>query len=134
MSIQIEKRYFKVGEYHRMGEAGVFSEDDRVELIAGEIVEMPPIGRRHAACVDRLTELFSGQPGVIVRVQNPVRLDEFTEVRPNVALLRRREDFYSRSHPTPAGVLLVVEVADTSSAYDREVKLPLYARSGVPEV
>ncbi len=134
MTIQVEKRYFKVNDYRRMGEAGVFSEDDRVELVEGEIVEMTPIGRRHAACVDRLTELLSEQPGVIVRVQNPVQLDVYTEVQPDVTLLKRREDFYSRSHPTPEDVLLAVEVADTSAAYDREVKLPLYARSGVPEV
>ena len=117
-----------------MGDAGVFSEDDRVELVEGEIVEMTPIGRRHAACVDRLNELLGAQPGVIVRVQNPVQLSVYTEVQPDVALLRRRDDFYSRSHPTPPDVLLAVEVGDTSAAYDREVKLPLYARSGVPEV
>lgn len=134
MAIQVEKRYFKVGEYHRMGAAGVFSEDDRIELVEGEIVEMTPIGRRHAACVAKLTELLGRQQETIVWVQNPVHLDEFTEVQPDVALLRRREDFYSRSHPTPADVLLVVEVADTSAAYDREVKLPLYARAGVPGV
>lgn len=134
MSIQVEKRYFKVGEYNRMGKAGVFSEDDRVELVEGEIVEMTPIGRRHASCVDRLTELLSSQPKVIVRVQNPVQLDVFTEVQPDVALLKRREDFYSRSHPTPEDVLLAVEVSDTSASYDREIKLPLYARFGVPEV
>ena len=134
MTIQVEKRYFKVDDYRRMGEAGVFSEDDRVELVEGEIVEMTPIGRRHASCVDRLTELFSEQPGVIVRVQNPVQLDVYTEVQPDVALLKRREDFYSRSHPTPEDVLLAVEVGDTSAAYDREVKLSLYARAGIPEV
>ena len=132
--IRAEKRYFKVGEYNRMGEAGVFSEDDRVELVEGEIVEMTPIGRRHASCVDRLTELLSGRSGVILRVQNPVQLDVFNEVQPDVALLKRREDFYSRSHPTPEDVLLAVEVADTSAAYDRTVKLPLYARTDVREV
>lgn len=134
MSIQIERRYFKVDEYHRMGEAGVFSEDDRVELVEGEIVEMTPIGRRHAACVGRLTEIFGGYSQAIVWVQNPVQLDVYTEVQPDVALLKRREDFYSRSHPTSEDVLLAVEVGDTSAAYDREVKLPIYARSGVPEV
>lgn len=134
MSIQAEKRYFKVGEYNRMGEAGVFSEDDRVELVEGEIVEMTPIGRRHASCVGRLTEIFGQYSESIVWVQNPVQLDVFTEVQPDVALLKRREDFYSRSHPTPEDVLLAVEVTDTSAAYDRTVKLPLYARAGVPEV
>ena len=134
MTIQVEKRYFKVDDYRRMGEAGVFSEDDRVELIEGEIVEMTPIGRRHAACVGRLTEVLGGYSQAILWVQNPVQLDVYTEVQPDVALLRRREDFYSRSHPTPEDVLLAVEVGDTSAAYDREVKLSLYARSGVPGV
>lgn len=134
MAVYTEKKYFKVDEYHRMGEAGIFSEDDRVELVEGEIVEMTPIGRRHAACVDRLTELLSGLPEVIVRVQNPVQLDALTELQPDVALLKRREDFYSRSYPKPDDVLLLVEVADTSAAYDREMKLPLYARSDIPEV
>jgi Uma2 family endonuclease len=134
VSIQVEKRYFKVDVYHRMGEAGVFSEDDRVELVEGEIVEMTPIGRRHASCVGRLTEILGQYSQTIIWVQNPVQLDVFTEVQPDVALLKRREDFYSRSHPTPEDILLAVEVADTSASYDREVKLPLYARSGVPEI
>lgn len=134
MAVYTEKKYFKVDEYHRMGEAGIFSENDRVELVEGEIVEMTPIGRRHAACVDRLTELLSGLPDVIVRVHNPVQLDVLTELQPDIALLKRREDFYSRSYPKSDDVLLLIEVADTSAAYDREMKLPLYARSGVPEV
>jgi len=118
-----------------MAEAGILTEDDRVELIEGEIVKMTPVGSRHAACVDRLTRLFSasihGQ--AIVRVQNPIRLSERSEPQPDLALLRFRPDFYASSHPGPEDVLLVVEVAETSVNLDREIKLPLYARSGIVE-
>jgi hypothetical protein len=119
-----------------MAEAGIFSEDDRVELLEGEIVAMSPIGSRHAACVDRLTQHLVVQVGrrAIVRVQNPIRLGEYSEPQPDLALLKSRPDFYAEAHPGPEDVLLIVEVADQSAAVDREVKVPLYARWGVPEV
>jgi Uma2 family endonuclease len=119
-----------------MGDVGIFSEDDRVELLAGEIVEMSPIGPLHAGTVGRLTALFSSQLGteVLVWVQNPLLLrTEDSEPQPDVALLRPRSDFYTRSHPEAQAVYLVIEVADTSVVADREVKLPIYARAGVPE-
>ncbi|GIX47751.1 MAG: hypothetical protein KatS3mg131_1962 [Candidatus Tectimicrobiota bacterium] len=136
MAVQLMKRRFTVAEYHKMAEAGILGEDDRVELIEGEIVAMAPIGSRHAACVDRLNRLFSQRTGerAIVRVQNPVRLGEHSEPQPDVALLRPRPDFYAAEHPGPEDVLLVVEVAETSAAPDRAVKVPLYARFGIPEV
>jgi Uma2 family endonuclease len=136
MSVQIARRYFNVTEFYRMAKAGVFSEDDRVELIEGEILEMSPIGSRHAACVGRLTELFSQQVGsrAIVWVQNPVRLNDYSEPLPDISLLKRRADFYAEHHPTPADVLLIVEVADTSVDYDRNIKLPIYAQANIPEV
>jgi Uma2 family endonuclease len=136
MSLQIAKRHFTADEYGRMADAGILSEDDRVELIEGEIVEMSPIGRRHAACVNRLNRFLTTEIGqlAIVSVQNPVRLDEYSEPEPDVALLRPRADFYEGAHPTPESILLVVEVADTSVDYDRDVKVPLYARAGVAEV
>ena len=136
MAIQLSKRLFTVAEYHRMGEAGIFSEDDRVELIEGEIVEMTPIGSRHQASVDRLSELFFGQLAgqAVLRVQGPIRLGERSEPQPDLTVLRRRADFYAAAHPAPQDVLLVVEVAETSAMYDREVKVPLYARAGIPEV
>lgn len=136
MSVQVVRRSFTVEEYHRMAQAGILGEDDRVELIDGEIVKMTPIGSRHAACIMRLNRLFSRQLGqeVLVNVQNPIRLGEYSEPEPDVALLRFRKDFYAQAHPGPEDVVLVIEVADTSAAYDREVKLPLYARAGVPEV
>jgi hypothetical protein len=136
MAVQLLKRLFTVEQYHRMAEAGILGEDDRVELLEGEIVAMAPIGSRHQACVDRLTELLSAQVQrrAVVRVQGPIRLGEHSEPQPDLALLRRRPDFYATSHPGPGDVLLVVEVAETPAAYDREVKVPLYARFGVPEV
>ncbi len=136
MSVQVAKRWFTVAEYNRMGAAGIFTEDDRVELIEGEIIEMSPIGRRHAACVGRLTNLFSKllADRAIVWIQNPIVLNDYAEPQPDVALLRRRDDFYERSLPAPGDVLLVVEVADTTLEYDRQIKVPLYARAGTPEV
>lgn len=119
-----------------MLEAGILTEDDRVELIDGEIIETSPIGSSHSGCVIRLTALLTRLLGsaAVVSVQNPLRLDDYTEPLPDVTLLKARDDFYSHSHPTPADVLLIVEVADSSLAYDRDVKVPLYARAGVPEV
>lgn len=118
-----------------MAQAGIFREDDRVELLDGEILEMTPIGSRHAACVARLTARFSRvQANAIVWVQNPIRLSERSEPQPDLALLRPRPDFYSQAHPGPGDVLLVVEVAETSVEVDRDVKVPLYARAGIPEV
>lgn len=129
-------RRFKVQEYHQMAAAGILEEDDRVELIEGEIIEMPPIGSRHAACLGRLNRLLSGQVGdlALVRVQDPLRLGEESEPQPDLALVKPRADFYSSSHPRPEDVLLVVEVADTSAGYDRSVKVPLYARAGIREM
>lgn len=134
--LKARRRKFSVEEYYRMAEAGIFTEDDRVELIEGEIVEMTPIGGRHAACVNRLNALLVREAGdaAIVSVQNPVRLSERIEPQPDLTLLRPRDDFYAEGHPTPKDVLLVMEVSDTTLSYDREVKIPLYARSGIPEV
>lgn len=136
MAIQLEKRHFTVDEYHRMGEAGILGEDDRVELLEGEIVEMSPIGIRHIACVNRLTMLLTGRLGnsVIVSVQNPVVISDISAPQPDVTVLRPREDFYGSSYITPADVLLLVEVADSSIGYDRAYKIPLYAKAGIIEV
>ena len=130
------QRRFTVDEYHRMGEAGVFGENDRVELLDGHIYVMSPIGSEHAACVDRLTKLFvlHADENAIVRVQSPVRLSEASEPEPDLALLAPREDNYAARHPRPDDVLLVVEVADTSLPFDREVKRSLYAQAGISEL
>jgi len=135
MSIQLLRRKFTVEQYHKMGESGILNEDDRVELIRGEIVEMASIARRHAACVGRLTELFIVRLAqmVIVWPQNPVELDENSEPQPDVTLLRRRADFYESGHPQPEDIILLVEVADTTVESDRNVKIPLYDENGIVE-
>lgn len=136
MSLQYEKRFFNAAEYYRMAEAGVLSPDDRVELIEGEIVRMSPVGSRHAACVRRLDALLNREAGHVaqVSVQSPIRLSDFSEPQPDIALLIPRNDFYANAHPIPADVLLIIEVSETSVEYDRGIKLPLYARAGIPQV
>ncbi|HEX6292718.1 MAG TPA: Uma2 family endonuclease [Herpetosiphonaceae bacterium] len=130
------RRQFTVTEYQRMAETGILHEDDRVELLDGEIWKMSPIGSRHIACVNRLTAQVSRQVGqlVIVSVQNPIQLTDYSEPQPDLALLRMQPDFYAQALPTPSDVLLLIEVADTSLEYDRDVKLPRYAQAGIPEV
>ena len=136
MSVQTVRRRFTVEEYHRMVDAGILQEDDRVELLEGEVVEMAPIGSRHSGCVNRLTRLLSERSGgrAIVSVQNPIHLAEHSEPQPDVALLIPRPDFYRDSHPEPGDILLLIEVSETSESYDRAVKVPMYARYGVREV
>ena len=125
-----------ISQYHQMSEAGIFSENDKVELINGEIIEMSPIGRRHTACVNRLNSVFSQLLGnkVIIAVQNPIILNNLSEPEPDIALLKPRADFYESGHPQPQDIFLLIEVADSSLEYDRDVKIPLYATSGISEV
>ena len=136
MSAQLEPRRFNVTEYYQMAAAGILKPDDRVELIAGEIIKMSPIGSPHAACVSRLARFFHNTIAneAIVSTQNPVRLDEFSEPVPDISLLKPRKDFYAARHPLPADVLLVIEVADTSLLKDRNIKVPLYASAGIAEI
>jgi Uma2 family endonuclease len=136
MAVQLLRRQFTVAQYHQMVEAGILTEDERVELIEGEIIEVSPIGRRHAACVNRLIRLFTNHLGdrVIVAAQNPVQLSDRSEPQPDITLLQPRADFYESGHPQPQDILLLVEVADTTVEFDREIKIPLYAQSGVREV
>ena len=131
---EVTRRRFTVHEYHRMAEAGILHEDDRIELIDGEIVEMTAIGTRHFTCVNRLNHLLVGKAGegVIVSIQNPVRLNEYSEPQPDVALIRARD--YRESLPIPDDVLLLIEVSDTTLAYDRGLKLSGYAQAGIPEL
>jgi Uma2 family endonuclease len=136
MSVELQRRRFTVDEYYAMAAAGILTEDDRVELIEGEIIEMASIGSEHAACVNRLNHLLVAQVGdqAVVTVQNPVRLSDLNEPQPDIAVARPRKDFYAKAHPGPADALLVIEVAHTTLGYDRGIKLPIYARTGVPEV
>ena len=135
-AFSLQRHRITVEQYHHMGEAGIFREDDRVELIEGEIIDMPPIGIDHAYFVNRLTSIFIQKVGLQANVsaQNPIRLNPRSEPQPDIALLRYREDFYRHTRPGPEDILLLVEISDTTLRYDREVKLPLYARHGIPEV
>lgn len=136
MALTLRRRRFTLDEYHRMGEAGILGEDDRVELIEGEIIQMSPIGSRHAATVARIHHLLSTRLGdrAVVWSQNPLLLARHqSEPQPDVMLLAPRADFYAAGLPEPPAVRLLVEVADSSLLYDRRTKLPLYARSGVVE-
>lgn len=127
-------RLFTVSEYYAMVRAGILGANDRVELIRGQVIPMSPIGSRHASCVDNLAELFISQvrPHASVRIQNPIRLSAHSEPQPDLALLERKQVYASR-HPRPDEVLLVVEVADTTLDFDRQVKIPLYADAGLCE-
>jgi Uma2 family endonuclease len=130
------KRLFTVKEYYRMYESGVFANGERVELIRGEIIKMAAIGRRHAACVDRCNYVFAYKldKKVLIRIQNPLALDNTSEPEPDVMLLKRKDDFYESGHPQPSDVFLLIEVADTTIDSDRELKIPLYAEDGIIEV
>jgi len=135
MRAAASRHQFTVEEFHHMGAAGILHHSDRVELVDGQIIQMAAIGSRHAACVGRLTRLMLPlAEELIVWVQNPVRLDRYTELVPDVALLRPRDDFYAEAHPSPEDVLLLIEVAESTLDYDRQTKIPAYGRAGVPEV
>ncbi|HEY7521374.1 MAG TPA: Uma2 family endonuclease [Methylomirabilota bacterium] len=133
--VEVTRRRFTVDEYHRMGEAGILNEDDRVELIRGEIVQMSPIGGDHASCVARLTHILLGRlhGRVVLWPQNPLVILPDSEPQPDIILLAWRGDFYRDPLPGPADVALLIEVADTSLRYDRRVKGALYAEAGVRE-
>lgn len=127
---------FSIDDFLRMAETGILHDDDRVELIEGEIVEMSPIGPPHQGVVDWFTRAFITRLGerAIVRIQGPISIPKWSMPQPDVIVLVARADFYRKGHPEPPGdVALVIEVSDSTVAYDRRVKLPLYARSGVTE-
>lgn len=133
--LEVKRRRFTVADLLRLAEIGFLADDERIELIEGEIVEMSPISEGHASTVMRLVWLFSRVFGqrALLNVQNPIQLDEVTLPQPNVALLRPRDDFYSQRHPGPADILLLIEISDTTLAYDRRVKTALYNAAGVIE-
>lgn len=136
MTVQIERRLLTVREYDQMIQSGVFGEDERIELIAGEIRNMSPIGSKHAACVNRLNMFLtmSLAKKAMISIQNPIKLSDLSEPQPDVALLRPRPDFYATGLPMPTDVLLLIEVSDSTLDYDRIEKLPRYAQAGIPEV
>ena len=129
---EIKRHRFTVEDYHKMGKARIFGEDDRVELIDGEVVKMTPIGWRHAWCVNTLNMLLArlAQSRYVVSVQNPLIISEHGEPQPDLVLLRNPSP---GRLPAPEDAVLIVEVSDTSLAYDREIKLPRYAGAGIAE-
>ncbi len=135
MAVELKRLRFSRADYHQMAKVGIIKPRPRVELIDGDIVVISPIGRRHKASVDRVNDVFAPRlHGVaIVRVQSSIVLGEYGEPEPDLVLLRFRADFYAESDEAPEDVLLIVEVADSSEAYDRRTKGPLYARFGIPD-
>ncbi len=132
----IRRHSFTVDEYYAMAQIGVLKQTDRVELIHGEIIDMTPIGNEHSGIVDQLAQFLheATRKQAIVRVQNPIRLNTASEPQPDLILLRPRSDFYRKGHPRPQDALLLIEVADSSLDFDRNIKIPLYAAAGIPEV
>jgi Uma2 family endonuclease len=134
-ALEPQPRLFTVEEYLRMGESGILGPEERVELIEGEIIQMTPIGPPHSGTVIHLNALLVRGVGdrAMVSPQLPVRLGDLSMPQPDLALLKARSNFYTDAHPREGDVLLLIEVADSSVRYDRRVKLPLYARFGIPE-
>lgn len=130
------RHLWTVSEFQRMGKTRFLDPKARMELIEGELFDMAPIGSFHAGTVDILSGLLAYAVGkqAIVRVQNPVVLDEHTELQPDIMLLRPNSNHYLNAHPRPEDVLLLIEVSDSTVQFDRKTKVPLYARHGIPEV
>ena len=136
MQAVTERHTFTVDEYHQMAETGILTEDDRVELINGEIIAMSPINSPHGGSVKRINALFTKllAEEVIVSVQDPLVVGDLSEPEPDIMLLKPQDDFYASAHPQPEDVYLLIEIADSSVRIDQEVKLPVYASAKVPEV
>ncbi len=132
----ITRRRITVEEYEVMYEAGVFKPDERLELINGEILKVAPMNAPHISYVIRLSRIFTERltKRAIVSTQLPVVINEESEPEPDLSILRWRSDDYFSGKPSAQDVYAIIEVASTSLVYDRRVKLPLYARAGVPEV
>jgi len=136
MTSTLTRKQFTVDDYARMRETGILTEDDRVELLDGEIYVMSPIGPVHVGLVNKLMKLCEKQVGdrAIISVQNPIRLNLHGEPQPDIAVLNPRDDFYTQALATPDDIFLLVEVSDTTLEYDREQKLPRYAHAHISEV
>ena len=132
----VHRHLFTVDDFARMGQTGILSPSDRVELIDGEILTMNPIGPPHAWIVNRLVRLLITRLAdtAYVSSQNPIRLGRHTEPQPDLVVARQRGSAYQEQHPQAGDVLLVIEVADSSLLYDRLEKAPRYGRAGIPEM
>lgn len=135
MTIQLDQRLLTVTEYHQMVEAGILSEDDPIELLNGQLIKMSPVGSSHAACVEKIDELLKYllRGKALVRSQNPITLSDLSEPEPDIAIVRKKDNYYADRHPIPEEVLLIIEVADSSLEKDRQAKLPLYAQAQIPQ-
>ena len=133
VAASLPRHRWTVADFDRMFGSGLLDETDRVELIEGELIDMASVGSRHAYTVDSIARMLQRLVGsrYLVRVQNPLRLGESSEPQPDIAVVRDRS--YAAAHPEAADVLLLIEVADTTLEFDRDIKLPLYARHGIPE-
>lgn len=136
MSVQTMRLRFTVDDYYRMIDLGMLKDVERAEIIEGELIKQMPIGNRHATCVKKLAELLRDELGksVTYSIQDPIWLDEFNEPQPDAALLKRRDDFYGGKKPMAEDALLLIEVSDSTLDYDRNRKIPLYAKHEIPEV
>jgi len=134
MNLQTKRRAISVEEYHRMGEASIFSIGERIELIEGELFKMSPIGTKRANCLDYLNEIFllNINKRALVRIQNPIIVSDYSEPEPDIVIAKRLN--YRENHPTSKEIMLLIEVADSSYEFDRYTKLPIYAKTNVPEV
>lgn len=134
-AFHLRRHRFTVSEYHEMDVTGLLTADTPTELLDGEIFDMSPINSLHAAAVKRLNRILSRLLGdkVLLSVQDPILLSDNSEPQPDIAVLLFRDDFYADGHPKPEDILLVVEVADSTVYKDRNLKMPLYARAGIPE-
>jgi len=126
---------FKVDDYYRMIELGMLTDYERAEIIEGELIRKMPIGDKHAACVERLNEFLRDELGksVSIRNQQPIKVGDYNEPQPDLAIVRRRDDFYGNGKPTSKDCLALIEVSDSTLEYDRNKKLPLYAEAKIPE-
>lgn len=133
-SQSLRRHRLTVDDYYKMGEVGVFTENDRVELIEGDIIDMVPIGSQHAYAIDRLAYIIHKQisENTLLRIQNPLHLNQYSEPEPDFALVINKN--YTSRHPEPAETLLIIEVASSSLTYDLDIKTPLYAEHNIPEV
>ncbi len=135
MTLPVERQLFSVAEYYKMAEVGILKPSDRVELIKGEIIKMSPIKSFHAGVINFLVEQLNFKlfGKVVVAGQNPIRIGPHSEPEPDVVVAKFRKDRYQNRHPRPADIYLLIEVADSSLHFDRQIKLPLYAEAGIPE-
>lgn len=135
MSTERIRHLFTISDYHRMFDNGILREDSRVELINGEIIDTPPIDSHHAGVVNRINNILNTKFAniAIVGIQNPVTLDDASEPQPDISILKLNDNFYFSAHPKPADVYLLIEVAESTTHFDRTVKLPLYAQANISE-